>query len=98
MIYSSRTCPPCSRMYRAAVASASSSRRPYEPLKTYADAHGFGGLLDRLSVAADSDVARSQRILDAHGIASLLRHMNDPRQITNGNEFYRSRSPHWIGQ
>ena len=63
---------------------------PYEPLKTYADAHGFGGLLDQQSAAMDRQVAEEGRVLATQGVSAELRYLNDPARLQLDNAFYRT--------
>ncbi|WP_132142060.1 DUF5694 domain-containing protein [Luteibacter rhizovicinus] len=63
---------------------------PYEPLKTYADAHGFGSLLKAQDDAIDRQVAEEERVLATKGISAELRLLNDPVRLKGGNAFYRT--------
>jgi hypothetical protein len=63
---------------------------PYETVDTYAKAHG----MEKILAAANADVATfvdQQNALLANGtVAGVLRYMNDPAEITRGQDFYRT--------
>lgn len=63
---------------------------PYQELQTYADAHGYAGVLDAQNTVMDSFTARLQSVLDTRGIGAALRLINDPSRLKNDNGFYRS--------
>jgi hypothetical protein len=63
---------------------------PYPPLKAYADAHGFGGLLQGQNTEIEKQVAEQQRTLATQGISAELRLLNDPDRLKQDNAFYRT--------
>jgi uncharacterized protein DUF5694 len=63
---------------------------PYGPVEDYAKAHGGASILEDANAAIAAKVKDEGRRLAAEGIAGALRHMNDPKEIARGNDFYRS--------
>ncbi|HSX59667.1 MAG TPA: DUF5694 domain-containing protein [Tahibacter sp.] len=63
---------------------------PYEALKTYADANGFGALLAAQGAIYDRQNAEQERLLASKGVGAALRHLNDPARLRNDNFFYRT--------
>jgi hypothetical protein len=62
---------------------------PYEAVQTYARAHGMDGVLAKTNADIESFVKAQDDKL-AHGsVASVLRFLNDPALIRDGNAFYR---------
>lgn len=63
---------------------------PYEPVKTYADAHGLSSQLDAEGAKVDRQMAEQQRLLAEQGLSAALRRVNEPALIDEGNAFYRN--------
>ncbi|MET0935164.1 MAG: DUF5694 domain-containing protein [Luteibacter sp.] len=62
---------------------------PYEPLKAYADAHGFASLLTDQGKAIERDIANESQVLAKDGIAGLLRLLNTPERMARDQAGYR---------
>jgi hypothetical protein len=62
----------------------------WEPLKTYAEAHGYQQLLADEDAMIVSEVATSQRLIDTKGIPAALRYLNDPVRVQGKNGWYRN--------
>lgn len=61
---------------------------PYEPVETYAKAHGQSIWLDKESDSTEAMVQQESAIL-AHGtVGDLLRFLNTPANIVRSNDFY----------
>jgi hypothetical protein len=63
---------------------------PYEPLKQYAEAHGFGPLLAEQNALTDKDIAEETRILADKGISATLRYLNTAAYLQAANGWYRT--------
>lgn len=63
---------------------------PFEPVQAWAAAHGKSALLDEQGEIVDRGLAVESRILKENSVGALLRYMNDPAQIGEGNWFYRA--------
>jgi Family of unknown function (DUF5694) len=63
---------------------------PYEPVQTYATAHGDTGILSAQNARLDVATADVQSILDHQGIAPALRYINGSRGPSRDNSFYRA--------
>ena len=63
---------------------------PYEPVKTYADAHGLSSQLDAEGAKVDRQMAEQQRLLAEQGLSAALRRVNEPALIDESNAFYRN--------
>lgn len=62
---------------------------PYEPVQTYAAAHGQQALLDRMNARTQAQVDEEGRLLREEGIAATLRFLNAPETMQRSNAFYR---------
>ena len=63
---------------------------PYEPVDTFAKAHGQRKLLEEADRDITTDIAQINDILAHDTIGAALRRMNDPAEIAHGNDFYRT--------
>jgi hypothetical protein len=63
---------------------------PYEALKTYADANGFGALLEAQGAIYERMNAEQERLLATKGISATLRLLNAPKRLADDNFFYRA--------
>ncbi len=63
---------------------------PYEPVMTYAKAHGLSGLLDQANAEIESYVQAQDAKLKSGTIGAALRFVNDPALLVHGNGFYRN--------
>lgn len=62
---------------------------PYEDVQSFAKAHGEQALLDSANAEVESLVKKQNALLESGSIGSVLRFVNDPTLITQGNGFYR---------
>jgi len=69
---------------------------PYEPVDTFAKAHGQSQLLADADADVVKQVAMQQHLLDTGSISGVLRWMNDPADVSANNSFYGQMSK--IGQ
>src|SRR5579875_1064953 len=51
---------------------------PYEPVQTFAQAHGQTAILERANAAIEATVAAETELLKTKGIAATLRYLNEP--------------------
>jgi hypothetical protein len=63
---------------------------PYERLKNFADARGFGPLLEQQNAIVQKEVDEQARLLSEKGVSPALRFLNDPTRIKDSNGFYRA--------
>jgi hypothetical protein len=64
---------------------------PYEPVQTYAKAHGQSALLDEQGAATDRMVREVEGVLATrNGTAAALRYINDPTRVAASNSSYRT--------
>jgi hypothetical protein len=63
---------------------------PYEPVETYARAHGQGAILDEAQAEVGGAVKAQDEMLKTSSVAATLRYMNDPARIAGDNGFYRT--------
>jgi uncharacterized protein DUF5694 len=63
---------------------------PYEPVDTYAKAHGQSALLDEQDAAVGAMTDTVSALIRDQGIAAALRFFNDPVNIARSNDFYRT--------
>jgi hypothetical protein len=63
---------------------------PYEPVDTYAKAHGQSALLAQSDKQIGDAIDHINGILAKGSIAAALVYMNDPDQLAHGNDFYRT--------
>jgi hypothetical protein len=68
---------------------------PYEAVQAYAKAHGQSGILDNANAEIDKFVKKQSDLLASGTVGGVLRFLNDPAMIKNGNAFYRSTL--WVG-
>jgi hypothetical protein len=61
---------------------------PYDEVEAYARSHSETELLARVDARVADDTAKEQHLLDTATIGKVLRGMNDPDQIRQGNEPY----------
>lgn len=62
---------------------------PFEPVQSFAQAHGQMGLIETAGAQTEEEVKRLSAMLESRGIAATLRHMNEPERIRGDQEFYR---------
>lgn len=62
---------------------------PYPAVDAFAKAHGQSARLERAHAGIARSVAELQHLIDTGSIAQALRHLNDPRRISDDNAFYR---------
>jgi Family of unknown function (DUF5694) len=62
---------------------------PYQQVKSFADVHGFAGVLETNDAQAERDIAEKERILAEKGVSALLQRMNDPAYLRGDNASYR---------
>ena len=62
---------------------------PYMEWKTYAESHGYGGLLEERDRSMKALLDEEQRTLDGKGVSGLLRLLNDPANIARDQGGYR---------
>ena len=62
---------------------------PYEPVQSFAQAHGQSELLERANVEIETSVQTQTAMLQSKGIAATLRYLNDPDRLSRDNIFYR---------
>jgi hypothetical protein len=62
---------------------------PFEPVQSFAQAHGQMGLIESAGARTEERVKRLSAMLESRGIAATLRYMNDPEQIRGDHDFYR---------
>ncbi len=62
---------------------------PYEPVQTFAKAHGQSELLERANAEIENLTQQQTALLQSKGIAATLRYLNDPGRISRSNSFYR---------
>lgn len=63
---------------------------PYEPVANYAGAHGMGGLLGDANAEIERLTQTQSALLAKGTVSGLLRWLNDPKLIADGNGFYRT--------
>jgi hypothetical protein len=63
---------------------------PYEAVANYAGAHGMSGLLDDANAEIERFVKTQDALLAKGTVGGLLRTLNDPKLIADGNGFYRT--------
>ena len=63
---------------------------PYPALKSYADTHGFAGLLAEQNAAIDRRLDEESRVLAEKSISAELRLLNEPDSIKQDHDFYRT--------
>lgn len=63
---------------------------PFEPVQTYAAAHGQGDILAKLGADVEAMVQAETRRIADDGVGPALRYMNDPANVAHGNDFYRT--------
>jgi hypothetical protein len=61
---------------------------PYEPVDTYAKAHGQSAWLDKANDEVEAMVQRESAILAKGTVGDLLRDLNTPSSIARANGFY----------
>jgi len=61
---------------------------PYEPVETYAKAHGQSAWLDKASDEIESIVRQESAVLAKGTVGDLLRYLNTPANIARANGFY----------
>jgi len=68
---------------------------PYEAVDAYAKAHGQSGILAASNAEIEKFVKRQDALLANGTVGGVLRFLNDPALIKDGNAFYRSTL--WVG-
>jgi Family of unknown function (DUF5694) len=68
---------------------------PYEAVDTYAKAHGQSGILTASNAEIEKFVKKQDALLAGGTVSGVLRFLNDPALIKDGNAFYRSTL--WVG-
>jgi len=68
---------------------------PFEAVQTYAKAHGQSDLLAAVGAETDKFVKKQSDMLASGTVGGVLRFLNDPALIENGNDFYRTTL--WVG-
>ncbi|HTT97842.1 MAG TPA: DUF5694 domain-containing protein [Rhizomicrobium sp.] len=68
---------------------------PYEAVDTYAKAHGESDILATAGAETERFVKQQSDMLAGGKVGSVLRFLNDPALVKNGNSFYRTTL--WIG-
>jgi hypothetical protein len=68
---------------------------PYEPVETYAKAHGGSNILTKANADIEKFVKEQSTKLASGSVGDVLRFLNEPALIKDGNAFYRSTL--WIG-
>ena len=63
---------------------------PYDPVETYAKAHGETAILDDANADIQNMVDTISKTLANGTISDTLRYLNDPRRIARDNDFYRN--------
>jgi hypothetical protein len=63
---------------------------PYEPVMTYAAAHGMNDLLDHANADIEAFTQKQDQMLKSGTVGGVLRFLNDPALIAQGNGFYRT--------
>ncbi|MCA1827127.1 MAG: DUF5694 domain-containing protein [Myxococcales bacterium] len=63
---------------------------PYQRVDAWARAHGRSQLLDDAGREIEAMTRTQEQVLQSSGIAAVLRYLNDPERIRNGNAFYRT--------
>jgi hypothetical protein len=63
---------------------------PYDAVEAYAKAHGQSEILERAGSQVQAMVDRQQQMLQTSSVSSVLRWLNDPALIRDGNRFYRT--------
>ena len=63
---------------------------PYEPVDTFAKAHGESALLDTANADIQTQAETISRTLANGTISQTLQYMNDPAHIARDNDFYRN--------
>jgi len=62
---------------------------PYDAVDAYAKAHGESALLEAANAQVEQFVKNQDALLKTGDVARVLRFLNDPVQLENGNGFYR---------
>jgi hypothetical protein len=62
---------------------------PYEDVVNFAKAHGEQAVLDSANAEVESFVKKQDALLASGSIGSVLRFVNDPALVAQGNGFYR---------
>ena len=62
---------------------------PYDAVDAYAKAHGETALLEAANAQVEQFVKNQDALLKTGAVARVLRFLNDPVQLENGNGFYR---------
>ncbi|MFC3067733.1 DUF5694 domain-containing protein [Phenylobacterium soli] len=63
---------------------------PFEAVQAYAEAHGQAGLIAAAMTQAQAEVVAEEAVLARSGVAGVLRYVNDPAKVAEGQGFYRS--------
>ncbi len=63
---------------------------PYDAVDAYAKAHGQSAILDKANAETQAMVEEEQSLLRTSTVSGVLRHLNDPASIRDGNSFYRT--------
>lgn len=63
---------------------------PYEAVDAYAKAHGQSAILDKAGADIQAQVDQQQALLRTSSVSAVLRWLNDPALIAQGNGFYRT--------
>lgn len=63
---------------------------PFEAVQAYATAHGQSAWLDEAGAQVEAMVREQDDRLRTGTVAALLRWINDPKAVTQGNTFYRN--------
>lgn len=63
---------------------------PYEPVQTYAKAHGQEQLLEAAHTQTAAMVKAQDERLASGGVRGALRYLNEPKTIDGGHSFYRT--------
>jgi len=71
------------------------SEFPFEAVETYAKAHSRGDLLAATGAETEKFVKRQSDMLANGTVGGVLRFLNDPALIKDGNSFYRTTL--WVG-